>query len=126
MRKFVLPWQTVFVDSTTVISIPAGEWGEADDVAKIGFELEMRAKTGVLEVALGYETADDQATPDTAVAVTAYRTANGLTQRGGLTDIASTTAGKKFIRAVYLVKLTSGSTLTLAAVRGLVYIGKRS
>ena len=126
MRRLNLSWQTVFVDSTTVVSIPAGPWAEADDIAKLGFELEMRAKTGVLEAALGYETADNQDTPDAAVAITAYRTANGLTQRGGLTDIASTTAGKKYIRPVYLVKLTSGSTLTLAAVRGLMYIVKRS
>ena len=126
MRRMSLSWLTWFVDSTTVVSIPAGDWMDTDDVAKIGFELEMRAKTGLMEVALGYETADNQDTPDTAVAVTAYRTTNGLTQRGGVTDVASTTAGKKYIRPVFMVKLTSGSTLTLAAARGRLFIVKRS
>ena len=126
MRRINLAWMTLFVDSTTVISIPAGDWIDADDVAKVGFELELRAKTGSIEAALGYETADNQDTPDTAVAVTAYRTANGLTFRGGLTDIGSTTAGKKYIRPVFLVKLTSGSTLTLAAARGRMFIVRRS
>lgn len=126
MRRISLSWLTLFVDSTTVVSIPAGDWMDTDDVSKIGFELEVRAKTGVIEVALGYETADNPDTPDTAVAITAYRTTNGLTQRGGVTDVASTTAGKKFIRPVFMVTLTSGSTLTLAAARGRMFIVPRS
>ncbi|MFZ5477081.1 MAG: hypothetical protein ACOZNI_09930 [Myxococcota bacterium] len=126
MKKFRIPFTTVFAESTTAVGIPVTGWFEAEDFGRLGFDLELRAKTGVLEVALGYETADNEDTPDTAVAVTSYRTANGFTFRGSLTDISATTAGKRLIRIVFLVKLTSGSTLALGRAGGAAYVVKRS
>jgi hypothetical protein len=99
----------------------ADDWGSV-----VGFDIELRGKFGNLEVAFGYQTADVENSPDAAVAVTSYVASNGFTFRGSLTDISATTAGKRLIRVVILVKLSSGSTLDLGSVAGNLYLKKRS
>jgi hypothetical protein len=126
VKKFRLPFMTVGADTTTGTPFPMIGWIEADDVARIGFDIELRSKTGNLEVALGYQTADSENSPDAAVAVTSFVSANGFTFRGSLDDISATTAGKRLIRPVVIARLTSGTTLAIGCVGGNMYVVKRA
>jgi hypothetical protein len=126
LKKIRLPFMMVGTDGTAEVAIPVLGWLEADDIARLGFDIELRGKTGNLEVALGYQTADNEDSPDAAVAITAFRTSNGYTFRGALTDIASVTAAKRLVRPVFIVRLSSGSTLAIGSAGGIMYVVKRA
>lgn len=74
----------------------------------------------MLNVALGYQTCDVPNSVDTPVAATSYQTANGMYYGTAFTDISANTLGKQWVRIVWMVKLTSGSTLATASVSGSV------
>ena len=102
--------------SPTVTTIPISGWMTAVQYAKVRATLEMRGKMGNLEVSFGYQTADSVASPDTAVQIGAYLSADGLGNPSAWSDISTITAGKQFIRFVLITRNTSGTTTNLARV----------
>lgn len=77
---------------------------------------------GLIEVALGYETANVEDAPDAHTTVSVFRSSNGQSFHGSFTDASSSTLGKQMVRPVWVVKLTSGSALGMARVAGFMYI----
>ena len=115
-----LPITTIAFNNTSEYGIPAAGWMRAADVAKFRGSFEIRGINGVLNVALGYQTCDVPNSVDTPVAVTSYQTSNGMYYGTAFTDISANTLGKQWVRIVWMVKLTSGSTLATASVSGSV------
>ncbi len=119
MRTIALPWTTVYANSTTVRVEPATGWMRASDFAKMRGTLEVRALLGDLEVAIGYQTANVETSPDTAVALTAYETTDDVHFAAGWTSVQSAMEGKQIVRLVFMVKCGT-SNLYLARVSGAV------
>ncbi len=121
MRTITLPWTTVATDSTSVVAIPATGWMKASDFAKVRATMEMRGITGTnLNVSVGYQTANVENAPGGDAVIGSYRTTADVFYPTGFTDISADTLGKVMIRLVWLVKLSSGSTIATARVGGSV------
>ena len=89
---------------------------DAVEFAKIRATLEMRGKTGNIEVKFAYQTADSVASPDTGVGVGSFITADGAGYPSAWADISSITAGKQWIRFGVLTQNTSGTTTNVARI----------
>lgn len=122
IRKGVLKGGTMAHDSTTETAVPAGDWMTAEEWGKVGFDFEMRARTGLMEGAVGYQTCNVPDAPDAHVTVTTFRASNGVTFRASFTDTTGNTGGKQLVRPVWVLKLTSGSTLATCWLGGAIYI----
>lgn len=107
ITRYPLPWTTVYAKGTTAVFLPATGWMEAPRVSKVRATLELAASEGDLEVALGYQTANVENAPNTAVLVGSYQTEDGMLYPGGLTDISGNTASAQRVRFGYMCKNTS-------------------
>ena len=120
MRTIPLPWTTVCVAGTTVVAIPATGWGKGPDFGKLRATFEARGFTGNITVALGYQTANAENSPDAAVALTSYFDTENLYYGSSFTDVTANTLPKQLVRLVWMVKLSSGSSLGTVRVGGSV------
>ncbi len=115
-----LGWTTVCVDSTSEVAFPASGWMSAKDINKYRGSFEARAFSGLMNVALGYQTANVENSPDAHNTVTSFQTTAAMVYGSAFTDISANTLGKQLVRAVWVCKLTSGSTLATVRVAGSV------
>ena len=120
IRSVPLPWTTVYAISTAEAVIPATGYMTAQEVAKYRGNFDMRAPTGNISVALGYQTCNVESSPDAHTVVTAFETTATVVFGTAFTDIASTMQGKQLVRIVWVTKLTSGGVLAMARVAGSV------
>ena len=120
MKRYPLPWTTVYSSSTTPDFLPATAWMEASRVESVRATFEMRAKTGDIEVSFAFQTANVPDTPSPAggTSVGNYQDSNAVLYPSGITAIGSSTAGKQLVRFGWLCKNTSSSDLNLARVGG--------
>ncbi len=121
-RTVPLPWTTVWTNIETPSNefLPATPWMDAASVEKVRGTFELRAKMGSLNVALGYQTAQVEDTPSSHSSFGAFATTNNVSYPTGWTDISGTTSGKQLIRYGWVVKNSSGTTLNLGRVGGVV------
>lgn len=122
MKTIALPWTTVGTVNANEEALPATGWMRAGDITKVRASFELRGVTGVLNVCVGYQTANAENSPDAHVTLGTLQTANNVYYGASFADIAANTAGKQFIRFVWVVKLTSGSTLSIGRVGGSIDI----
>lgn len=119
MKTINLGWTTVAVDGTTEVFIPATGWGDASEVAKLRGNLELRGLTGSnISVAVGYQTANVENSPDAHVVLGSFQTAAGVYFGGSFTDASTNTQAKRLVRFGWVVKLTSAGSLATARVGG--------
>ena len=124
MKTIRLPWTTVAVDGTTEVFIPATGWMDSSDVAKVRTNFEARGFTGLMNVLVGYQTANVENAPDAHVTTGSFQTTAGVYFGSSFADAASNTQAKRMVRFGWVVKLTSGSTLATVRVAGSVDIVK--
>jgi hypothetical protein len=124
MKTLSLPWTMVAADSTTEVFLPATGWMQAADVAKIRTNFELRGVTGTINVLVGYQTANVENSPDAATNTGTFQTSVGVYFGGSFTDVSAATQAKQLIRFGFVVKLTSGFTLSVARAGGSVDIIK--
>ena len=65
-------------------------------------------------------TANVENAPDTAQGIGSYQSTNNVHYASAWTDTSANTDGKKLFRLVWLVKLSTGSGLTMGRVAGRV------
>ena len=123
-KRLPLPWAAVYANSDqTALFHPATPWMDASRVEKLRVTFEMTAKTSVMSVAMGYQTANVENSPDTAATIATtspYKAAEGVHYADALEDIATATASKQLIRFGWLTKTTSGTAYQFARVSGVV------
>ena len=121
-RSIDFGWTTVFASTTspTKATLPISDWMSAVEFAKIRATLELRGKMGNIEVQFGCQTVDSTASPDAAVGVGAFITADGLGNPSAWADLSAITPGKQFIRFVFLTRDASGTTTNLARISAVV------
>lgn len=115
-----LGWTTLCVDGTAEVAIPATGWMGAKEVDKYRGTYELRGITGLMNVALGYQTCNVENSPDAHTTVTSFQTTAGVYYGGSFTDISANTLGKQLVRIVWVCKLSTGSALASARVAGSV------
>lgn len=124
-HTIALPYISVQSDSSTggqETFYPVTPYMNAGEVGKVRGPIELVWKTGNLNVSLAYQTADVENAPGTAAAIGSYATSAGVTYPTQYTDIASSANAKQLIRFGFLVKLSSGSTLSYGYVGGSLQI----
>jgi hypothetical protein len=114
----------VAADSTTEVFLPATGWMQAADVAKIRTSFELRGVTGTINVLVGYHTANVENSPDAATNTGTFQTSGGVYFGSSFTDVSAAMQAKQLVRFGFVVKLTSGSTLSVARAGGSVDIIK--
>ncbi len=125
MRTITRPWTTVCTDNTSVVAIPASGWMKASEFAKMRANMEMRGITGTnLNVGLGYQTANVENATGGDTLLGSYRTTADVFYGTSFEDVSAQTDGKVYVRLVWLVKLSSGSTIATARVGGSVDVIK--
>ena len=117
IRRVPYAWATVYALSTAEVFLPTTGWMSATTVASLRPTPEMRARTGNIEIAFAYQTANAEGSPDTAVALTAWLTADGIGYNS-FVDVSSATGSKQMIRFGIMVRLSTGAALGLARVSG--------
>ncbi|MCB9761267.1 MAG: hypothetical protein H6739_15605 [Alphaproteobacteria bacterium] len=123
IRKYPLPWTTVFTASTTAAFLPATAWMQASEVDKLRVTWELRGRTGNLEVTAGYQTADVENNPDSATAIGSYVSSDGMTYpSSGFTSVSANTEGKQLVRFGWMCKNSTGTDDSLGRVAGVVEV----
>jgi hypothetical protein len=120
-RRLSLPWTSVYAVNTTAAFFAATGWMSTDQVRKLRFVTELRVKGPDAEVVCAYQTANVENAPDSSAGVGDPITSEGVVY-GSLTDISTSTGGKQLIRFGWNVRLTTGSSFTMARVAGGVEI----
>ncbi|MDP2308585.1 MAG: hypothetical protein Q8P18_21370 [Pseudomonadota bacterium] len=116
VKTLGVAWTVVYSNNTLTLEHPVTGWMWASDFMMVRGTLEIVCRLNNIEVALGYQTADVENSPDTAVAFGGYKTSNGVHYPAGWEDISSVTQGKQLIRMVLFAKNASGSTVNMARV----------
>lgn len=122
VKSYPLSWTTVYAISTSAIFLPATAWMPTGNVAAIRSTFELAGRTGELEVAFGYQLADEPDSPDNGTEVGTYQATNGVKLPSGFTDTASATGAKQLVRFGWFIKLTTGSTPAFGRVAGTVEV----
>lgn len=115
-------FMTVATNSTTAVSVPTGSWRSSAGYTYGRGWGEMRGKNGNISVEPGLQLTNDVADPTaggTTITLGSALTADG-TSNPQSTPISLSVAGYKYARPVWIVKLTSGTTLATAAVTGVI------
>ena len=104
--------------TTTAMFHPVTRWMSAAEVTKVRRSLEMQAESGLIDIAVAFQTANNLDTPiayDPAKDdIDSYRTANGYSWGTSFIDISGTTAQKQYIRFGIAAKNSSGSHVECA------------
>lgn len=110
-----LPFQTVMAVSETAVFIPTTGWMSAGPVGRLRLTRELRARTGTLEVTVGYQTCDVVNSPNAAAALGTYLSADGVAFPSQWADIATETDGAQWVRFGWMVRNASGGGTSLSA-----------
>lgn len=114
--------------STTAVGIPAGPPMRSAQMARARGDVEISGLTGNFQVAIGIQISDDGITwtDETGTMALGYQSANGVAHSTSVADFTTIAGAKQFVRPCYYVKLSSGSTLATAFVRGSIDMIPRS
>lgn len=119
LRTLDLPPMTLATLTTTEVAIPAGEWTLAAGVLTAKGWGEVRGLNGSAQVRPGVQLANDRRNPESTVAIGSVKATSGMidpaTQQVSAGD-------KEWIRPVWLVSLSGGSTLATASVIGTIVL----
>jgi hypothetical protein len=119
-RMVRLPWTTLISSSSgTPVFWPLGDFMPTGGITSGRGWLEVRALSGLITVAPAYQMANDVRSPDTAVALNSYQSADGILDPTSA-NTTITTDGKKYIRAGIMVQLSSGSSVAYCCATGVV------
>ena len=125
LRRIPLNFVTIHRNGTPSIFFPATAWMPCGNASEMRGTFELFGWMTDLEVAVGYQTANVENSPDTAVAVGSFATANGMAFPTAFTSIASNTEQKQIFRLGYIGKNTSTSNQTFAYAGGYVDLLER-
>lgn len=121
-RQLLLNPTLVASNSTTAVAIPGTSPVRSAQVSKMRGDMEICGLNGTLQIAIGVQTSDngDSWTDETGTLIVAYGASNGVVHSSAVVDFSSIVGAKQWVRLVYYVKLSTGSTLATAYVRGSV------
>ena len=122
IRRLGFSWTTAFSVLSTGDGtfIPLTGWMPSADVGKARSTWEAHSEAAANMITRpGYQTANVENSPDTAVALGSdSQSSNGMKYGTAMTDISSVTQAKGLVRFGIWVKLASGSTLACVRVMG--------
>ena len=121
-RTVTLISTLVATNSTTASPIPASAPRRSGTLSKLRGDMEITALNGNIQIAIGVQTSDnaDSWTDETSTLIVTWGAANGVAHSSAIVDFSSIAGAKQWVRLVYYVKLSTGSTLATAFVRGSV------
>jgi hypothetical protein len=114
-----MSWMSISSNGTTEVFIPASGWMSATAVTGAKGWGEIRGRNGNLQAIPAVQVTNDVHDPGAVTtACGPTLTTDDVYDPNGVTSVAS--GSYRFIRAGWLVKLTSGSTLATANIAGVV------
>ena len=113
-----LEWCLYAAIATGEVFIPATGWMPAANVTAARGWGELRGKTGSFQGKPAVQVANDVRSPGASTAVGAAISSDGVSDPTG--NVAVTAGSSKYIRAGWLVSLTSGATLATGSLGGVV------
>ena len=119
MKRFGMPWGTVYANSdTTAVFLPATPWMDASTVAKVKVTWELRGVIGTIVAQPALQVANVANSPGAVVLLGSGYQGTPDTYYEDVVDVADDTKGSELVRFGWSVKLSSGSTLAFARVGG--------
>lgn len=103
------PWGRFFTTSGTNVFVPTTRWVRAAPYTQLRCMFEMQAEDGDFAASAAYQTADDTANPDTAVAFGTARNAAGIEYPTAYESISTAAGGSQAIRFGWMIKINSGT-----------------
>jgi hypothetical protein len=126
IRRYALPWATIYANSSTVRCIPAGPAIDTARVKRIRYIWEFQGSTDntQLQVSPGYQTADheDSWTPSGGTAVGSAVMTQGMQYPSGWTDVTTAVQGELLFRPVWRASNVSANTTNLGRVAGVLEV----
>lgn len=123
-RRLPMAWTTVVANhESNALTHPGTPYMDATQVKKLPGILEIISRTGGdqgIEVALGYQTANVENNPDTAVALASaspYKDSDGVHYPTAVEDLTTALAGKQLVRFVFMTRNESGGGTTVNFAR---------
>lgn len=121
VRRFPIPFLTLFATSTTAVFFPGTPWMESATVDELRVTWELIAANGDIEIAPAWQVANSEENPgatQTIVATTPYKDdpdvyfpVSWLDAAG---DATAPTKSNLLVRFGFLVRLKTGTTLATA------------
>jgi hypothetical protein len=117
-----LGFMTIATNSQTPVAVPAGSWRSAAGYSFGRGWGEMRARNGAISAEPGLQLTNDVSDPTTGGTTVVLDSAlvGDTVSNPQSTPISISAAGYKYARPVWVVKLTTGSTLATASVTGVI------
>jgi hypothetical protein len=129
IRTIGLPWATVYSCATTKAFCPITQWMDPAEFQKMRATMELQNVCGDIEVALGYQLADVENSPQADHEVKSYSGPSAWKSAAGThfperwdLDIEGQAAGRQLIRFGFMVKLESGVGLGFASAAAKIEI----
>lgn len=126
VRRFPIPFLTVFAVSDAAVFFPGTPWMESASVDELRVTWELVSLTGDIELAPAWQVANSEENPGTSntIATSPYKDAADVYFPTGWKDAAgdgtAPTKSNLLVRFGFLVKLKTGSTLAVANAGGVV------
>ena len=118
----------VATNSTTAFALPAGAPMRSAGVSKARADIEITGLNGSVQIAIGIQTSDDAITwtDETGTFALGYQSSNGVSHSSSVADFSTIAGAKQWVRPVYYVRLSAGSTLATAFARGSIDLISRT